>query len=414
MIEIDNQRFRDAFETYSAIGATEQGGLHRLALTNSDREARDQFTANLRNLDLDIRIDAVGNMFGRRDGTDPNAAPVLIGSHLDSQPYGGRFDGQLGVLTALETLRVLEEHDIETERPIEIVNWTNEEGSRFQHAMLGSAVFVGELDWKTALDMTDTEGTRLGDALKHIDYDGEQPAQSRDYHAYLELHVEQGPKLAEHEASIGAVDGVFGIKWLEATIQGKTDHAGPTPMHTRHDAVATAADAISEINTLPNRLSTDAVTTVGRIRTEPDSINVVPDLVEFTIDIRSANDATVQETTERVATELAAACERHGTTYDLETIWQTPTTEFTPEIRDTVTDAAATLGVAHERLVSGAGHDAKNLSRIMPAGMVFVPSVGGTTHNEAEFTEWDDCIAGANVYANAVLSLSGCNELSPN
>lgn len=408
MIEINSQRFRDSFETYSAIGATEQDGLHRLALTDSDRKARDQFATDLRNLDLDIRIDAIGNMFGRRDGTNPNATPVLIGSHLDTQPYGGRFDGQLGVLTALETLRTLEEHDIETERPIEIVNWTNEEGSRFQHAMLGSAVFIGEFDRKMALDMTDAEGTRLGDALKYIDYDGKHQIQSHDYYAYLELHVEQGPKLQEHEVSVGAVDGVFGIRWLEATIQGKTDHAGPTPMHTRHDAVATAADVISEINTLPNRLSTNTVTTVGRMRTEPDSINVVPDTAEFTIDIRSSNDATVQEATKSVETELAAACERHGTTYDLETIWQTSTTEFSPKISEIVIDAATELGVAYEHLVSGAGHDAKNLSQIMPAGMVFVPSVGGTTHNEDELTEWDDCIAGANVYANTVLSLSEC------
>ncbi|WP_049899286.1 Zn-dependent hydrolase [Halococcus agarilyticus] len=407
MVTIDAERFRDSFETYSAIGATEQGGLHRLALTDADRKARDRFVADLREIGLDVRIDAIGNVFARRDGTNADAAPVLIGSHLDTQPRGGRFDGQLGVLAALETLRTLEEEDIETERPIEIVDWTNEEGSRFQHAMLGSAVFVGELGLETALAMTDADGTRLGDALERIGYDGEHPVRSHDHHAYLELHVEQGPKLAEHGASVGVVDGVFGIRWLEATIHGETDHAGPTPMHARHDAVATAADAVSEINALPNRLSTDAVTTVGRIRAEPDSINVVPDRAEFTIDVRSADDDVVQTAAERVAAELAAACERHRTTYELDTVWETSVTEFAPELREAVGDAAATLDVAHERVVSGAGHDAKYLSRIMPAGMVFVPSVGGTTHNEAEFTEWDDCVAGANVYANAALSLAG-------
>lgn len=408
MLTIDRERFRDSFETYSAIGATEQGGLHRLALTDAGRKARDRFVADLRKLELDVWIDAIGNVFARHDGADADAAPVLIGSHLDTQPCGGRFDGQLSVLAALETLRTLEEHDIETERPIEIVDWTNEEGSRFQHTMLGSAVFVGGIDRQTALATTDGDGTRLGDALERIGYDGKHPIRSRNHHAYVELHVEQGPKLTEHGASIGVVDGVFGIKWLEATIHGEADHAGPTPMHARCDAVATAANAVSETNSLPDRLSTDAVTTVGRIRAEPDSINAVPDLAEFTINVRSADDAVVREATERVAAELAAACERHGTTHDLETIRRASATEFAPELREAVSDAAAALDVAHDRLVSGAGHDAKYLSRIMPAGMVFVPSVGGTTHNKAEFTEWEDCVVGANVYANAALSLAGC------
>jgi N-carbamoyl-L-amino-acid hydrolase len=407
MLTIDDERFRDSFETYSAIGATEQGGLHRLALTDEDQKARDQFVDDLRNLDLDVRIDEIGNVFGRREGVDADAAPVLIGSHLDSQPYGGRFDGQLGVLAALESLRTLEEQDIETERPIEIVNWTNEEGSRFQHAMLGSGVFVGALDLQTAFAMTDADGVCLEDELERINYDGDQQACSRGHHAYLELHIEQGPQLAKHGKSVGIVDGVFAIRWLEVTIHGETNHAGPTPMHTRCDAMATAADAVSEINSLPNRLSTDAVTTVGQIHVEPNSINVIPDLAEFTLDIRSADDDIVREATERAEAELAAACERHGTTYNLNEVWNTSYTEFTPELREVVVDAAAALNISHEHLVSGAGHDAKYLTQIMPTGMVFVPSVDGKTHNEDEFTKWEDCIAGANVYVNATLSLAG-------
>jgi N-carbamoyl-L-amino-acid hydrolase len=406
MIEIDGDRFRDSFETYSSIGATEQGGLHRLALTDEDQKARDRFVSDLQNLGLDIRIDEIGNIFGRREGVKSDADPVLIGSHLDSQPHGGRFDGQLGVLTALETIRTLEEKDIETERPIEIVNWTNEEGSRFQHAMLGSAVFVGELDLQTAYSMTDTEEICLEDELKRIKYKGDQPACSHDYHAYLELHIEQGPQLADHGKSVGVVDGVFGIRWLKATVHGETNHAGPTPMHSRRDAVAAAADAVSEINCIPNRLSTDAVTTVGQIEAEPNSINVVPNRAEFTIDIRSADHDVVQEAAERAEAELAAACERHKTMYDLNEVWESSFTEFATEPREAVVDAAAALDIAHEHLVSGAGHDAKYLTQITPAGMVFVPSVDGMTHNESEFTEWDDCVAGANVYTNATLSLA--------
>lgn len=405
MLTIDESRFRESFEAYSEIGATEDGGLHRLTLTDADAAVRDRFVADLESVGLDVCIDRIGNIFGRREGSDPGADPVLIGSHLDSQPSGGRYDGQLGVLIALETLRALDDAGVETDRPIEIVNWTNEEGVRFPHAMVGSAVFAGETSLDTALDLTDRDGVRLGDELERIGYAGSHPV-GFDVHSHLELHIEQGPQLIEQGAQVGVVDGVYGMAWLRARVHGESDHAGPTPMHTRRDAMATAADAVSQIQRLPNRLSADAVATVGEFRVEPDSVNVIPDYAEFTVDVRSYDDEVVQEAIDRVADELDAATTRHDTTYDLTEDWRIPHTEFDRGVRDTVATAAEDVEVAYEHLVSGAGHDAKYINDVAPTAMIFVPSVDGVTHNEAEFTEWADCVAGAKVYANAVQRLA--------
>jgi N-carbamoyl-L-amino-acid hydrolase len=406
MLRIDNDRFREAFEEYSAIGATENDGLHRLALTDADKTVRDRFVEYLETLGLDVRIDRIGNVFGRRQGTDDDADPVLIGSHLDSQPYGGRYDGQLGVLTALETIRTLDDEGIETERPIEIVNWTDEEGSRFHSALLGSSVFTGQLSLEEALDITDADGARVGDELSRIGYDGEMEPGALDVHSGLELHVEQGPRLEASGTPVGVVDGVFGIAWLRCTIEGETDHAGPSPMHTRKDAMAAAADAVHEINRLPNRLSADAISTVGEFNLEPDSVNVIPGVAEFTIDVRSFDAATVEKAIQRVDAEIESACSRHGVSYELEEFWRVEPMDFDPTIRETIAQSAADIGVEYEHLVSGAGHDAKYLNEVAPTGMIFVPSVDGITHNEGEFTEWEDCVAGANVFANTTLRLA--------
>ena len=406
MINIDPIRLRKSFDSYSSIGETDAGGLHRLTLTETDKTVRDKFVADLEALDIDVRIDKIGNIFGRREGTDPDAEPVLIGSHLDSQPYGGRYDGQLGVLAALETLRALEDENVTTTRPIEIVNWTNEEGSRFQHAMLGSAVFTGETTLENALDLTDQEGVRLGDELKRIGYDGSYPAEAFDIHSHIELHIEQGPTLVENNLNVGVVEGVFGIAWLQVAIEGEADHAGPTPMHTRTDAMAAAADAASAINKLPTRLSSDAVATVGEFSIEPNSINVVPDTANFSVDVRSFDDTVVNTATQRVREEVDAACKRHGTDYEIERVWRIPPTDFDPHICDVIETASVDTDVTHQRMVSGAGHDAKYINDIAPTSMVFVPSVDGKTHNEAEFTEWDDCIGGARVLAESTVRLA--------
>lgn len=406
MVTIDAERFRESFERYSRIGATDEGGLHRLTLTEADKRARDAFVEDLEALGLAVRVDRIGNIFGRRDGTNPDADPVLLGSHLDSQPYGGRFDGQLGVLAALETLRTLEDEGIQTERPIEIVNWTNEEGSRFPNALLGSGVFTGNTDIETALALTDDEGTTVREALEAIGYDGDYPVEPFDIYAHLELHIEQGPYLEEHDNTLGIVEGVYGMSWLRATVTGDSDHAGPTPMHTRSDAMAAAADAVSEINRLPNRLSADAVTTVGEFQVGPGSINVVPDTAEFTVDVRSYDDSVVAEGVERVREAVAHACSRQSTSAAVEELWSIESTAFDSEICAVIENIAEDRGIAHERLPSGAAHDAKHINDIAPTAMLFVPSVDGKTHNEDEFTEWEDCVTATNCYAEATVELA--------
>ncbi|MFB6069323.1 MAG: Zn-dependent hydrolase [Halobacterium sp.] len=406
MLSIDADRLRRAFESYSEIGATDAGGLHRLALSDADEAARDRLRADLEALGLDVRVDELGNMFARREGTDPDADPVLVGSHLDSQPYGGRYDGQLGVLVALETLRAMEDEGVETRRPVEVVNWTNEEGARFQHAMLGSGVWSGETSVEEALAITDRDGVSVAEALEATGYDGDKPCEPHDVHAHVELHVEQGPRLESLGKSVGVVEGVYSMAWMEATVHGESDHAGPTPMHQRTDALTAATDVIDRIEAMPNDLSSDAVATVGRVGVEPDAINVIPSRVDFTVDVRSYDDAVVEEAIDRVQFELQTACDRVGATYDFEKLWHIPHTEFDDWVVSTLSETASDLDVAHERLVSGAGHDAKYVSDVAPAAMVFVPSEDGTTHNEAEFTPWEDVVAGAEVYAEATRRLA--------
>lgn len=405
-ITIDGKRLRGDFDAYSAIGATENEGLHRLALSDTDREVRDRFVADLEAAGLAVWVDELGNVFGRRPGRNDDAPPVLIGSHLDSQPNGGRFDGQLGVLVALETLRAFDDEGIETDRPVEIVNWTNEEGSRFQPSMMGSGAFAGLFDTDEMLGVADRNGVTVGEELERIGYAGDVRCGPRDVSAFLELHVEQGPTLDEHGVPIGVVDGVFGLHWLRVTIHGEANHAGPTPMHARADALLAAADAIHEIGTLPGRLSTDAVTTVGETEIAPNSINVIPERATFTIDVRSNDPAVLDRAMNQAVAEVSAACERHGTEFEIEKLHRTRPMEFTPRIVEAFANATEAAGVAHERLVSGAGHDAQHLHTVTDAGMLFVPSVGGKTHTESEFTEWEDCVAGTEVFANATLDLA--------
>ncbi|MFC4438504.1 MULTISPECIES: Zn-dependent hydrolase [Natrialbaceae] len=407
MISIDEGRFRETFERYADIGRTENGGIHRLALTETDGRVRDQFVSDLEALGLDVRIDEVGNIFGRREGTEPDAAPVVVGSHLDSQPYGGRFDGQLGVLTALETVRTFVDEGVDHRRPIEVVNWTNEEGSRFKPALMGSGTFTGEFDVDETLERTDDDGTSVEEALEEIGYRGEVPCRpGEDVHSYLELHVEQGPVLEERDVAVGVVEGILGMVWLDATIRGEADHAGPSPMHTRQDALVAATDVVQAVRRLSNRIADDVVTTVGELDVSPNSINVIPSTVSFTVDARSYDDDVVAELAERIEREIDQACRREGTTYDLEEIWRIPHTEFSPTVRDTAFEAASATDTSTREMVGGAGHDASYLNDITDAGLLFVPSVDGKTHNEAEYTEWSDAVAGATVFAETTRRLA--------
>lgn len=407
-VAIDADRFRERFESYSEFGATDDDGLHRLALSGADREARDRFVADIQAAGLDVRVDELGNVFGRYPGRNPDAAPVLVGSHLDSQPYGGRYDGQLGVLTALEAVQTIAESDVEPDRPLEVVNWTNEEGTRFQPSMMGSSGYVGFEDVDYLLAATDRDGAVVADELERIGYDGDEPCEPPEagVHSYLELHVEQGPTLDDRDLPVAVVDGVYGMSWLRVTVEGQADHAGPTPMHARQDALAAATDAISEINRLPGRLSEDAVATVGEVSVEPNSINVIPARATFTVDLRSYDDDVVDRGVQRIEAEVAAACERHGVEAAVDHVSRHHSMAFSDRVSAAADRAIEATGVEATHLVSGAGHDAQHLQTLTDAGMLFVPSVDGRTHSEAEFTEWADCVAGARVFANATLELA--------
>jgi len=406
-IGIDRERFVETMKEQAAIGGTEDGGLHRLALSDEDREIRDWFRDQLEELGLDVRIDEFGNMFGRREGTDPDAAPVLIGSHLDSQPYGGIYDGALGVIAPLELLRTLEEEGIETKHPIEIVNWTNEEGSRFQPAMQGSGVWVGTHDIETEYERTDENGDRLVDELERIGYRGDIPAEPQEeYEAYLELHIEQGPYLELEGKEVGVVTGVVGFYWGAITYYGEADHSGPTPMHFRNDALVGAADVITQVRRIPSTLGDRTVGTVGYIDAQPNSINIIPEEVTLTFGFRDPSDDIVEEAKHRVLAEAEAAAEREGLEWEWEKRHQSDSVRFADTCVDAVQASADELGYDSMRIFSGAGHDAVHLTDVCDTSMVFAVSEDGKSHSEAEYTSWDDCYSSANTIANAAFRLA--------
>jgi N-carbamoyl-L-amino-acid hydrolase len=398
---IDDKRFRERFEAFNEIGATDAGGVDRPALTDANRRARDRLREWFEEAGLDVTVDEMGNVFGRRDGRR-EAPPVLVGSHVDSQPAGGRFDGVIGVLGGLEVVESLEDRGVRTERPIEVVSWTNEEGVRFQPDLLGSGVFAGQFDVDFAHSRTDDAGRTVGEELERIGYLGEAPCGDRDVHRYFELHVEQGPALDDRDLSVAAVDGVFGFTWLEVAFEGFADHAGPTPMDSRRDALVGASDVVGAVRRLTATGGKDLVGTVGSLDVRPDAVNVIPERVAFTVDLRSASDAVVERAVDAVEREIAWAAEREGLDAECETLMHVDATTFDEGAVGTVLDAMAAAGHEPVRLTSGAGHDASYLDDCCPTAMVFVPSVDGVSHRESEHTEWADVVAGVEVLGGAV------------
>jgi len=405
---VDGARFRERFEAFNEIGATERGGVDRPSLSPANRETRDCLVEWFRTAGLDVTVDEMGNLFGRRAGADDSLPPVLVGSHVDSQYNGGRYDGVVGVLGALEVVEALDDAGVETERPIEVVAWSNEEGVRFQPDMLGSGVFAGVFDLDYAYAREDRDGNRFGDELERIGYRGDAPCEPRDLHCYLELHVEQGPSLDESDRSIGVVEGVYGFSWVDAAFEGSADHAGPTPMHLRHDALVAASDVVGAVRRIAGTGGDDLVGTVGSIDAHPNSINVIPERVEFTLDFRSYDDDVVDRAVERARREVEWAAEREGVDWEFEEIMRIGANPFADECIEAVERAArSVLGEDdHARLVSGAGHDASYLREICPTGMIFVPSVGGVSHVEEEYTEWADVVRGAAVLLEATLDMA--------
>ena len=410
MLQVDRDRFVETMQEQAAIGATDRNGLHRLALSDADRAARNWLCQQLDDMGLTVRVDQMGNIFGRREGSDSSTSPLLIGSHLDSQPNGGIYDGQLGICAAIEFLRILEERDIETTRPIEIVNWTNEEGSRFQPPMQGSGVWAGIHDLEAEYKKTDEGGNTFIDELKRIGYQGTASCKPQEeYAAYLELHIEQGRSLDESDNRVGIVTGIVGQTWGTATYHGEANHTGPTTMHHRKDALVAAADVITQLRRLPAVLGDRTVATTGHIEAYPNSANVIPETVSFTWDLRDPSDAVVEQGYQRIVDEIQGAAERENVDWESEEQTRTQSVTFADRCIEAVQDAADELGYQNKQLVSGAGHDASHLATICDTGMVFAVSEDGKSHTPAEYTSWDDCYRAANTFSTAALRLAQRN-----
>jgi len=406
-VQLDRNRLTETMQTQAEIGGTADGGLHRLALSETDKEVRDWFLDAMEAAGLETRVDEMGNMFGRRSGTDPGADPVLVGSHLDSQPYGGIYDGALGVIAALEFIWTLNDRGIETAHPIEIVNWTNEEGARFQPAMQGSGVWTGELDLETEYAKTDADGKQFESELERIGYKGATPAEpTTDYHASLELHIEQGPKLENNQKDVGVVTGVVGLTWGAVTFHGAAEHTGTTPMHDRQDALVAAADFVTSVRRLGGTLGKDTVASVGYAEVAPNSINIVPEEVTVTWGIRDPHDEVVEEGRKRVLQEAAAIAEREGVDYEGEDRARSESIRFPDRPVSAIRSAARALEYDSMDVFSGAVHDAAKVGTICETAMVFAVSEDGKSHTEDEYTSWEDCYSAANTLGSAALELA--------
>jgi N-carbamoyl-L-amino-acid hydrolase len=405
-MRIDRKRLEATIEELGRVGATERGGLTRLALSDEDKRGRDLMMAWMREAGLRVTVDQMGNIFGERAG-EPGRPPVMMGSHVDSVPTGGKYDGQLGVLCALEAIRTLNDQRVRTRHPVTLVIFTNEEGARFQPAMIASGVMAGKIALEDAYNARDKDGLRLVDELERIGYLGSEPCVPRPLRAYLELHIEQGPQLEEEGLAVGVVEGIVAIAWSRLTLHGVQDHAGPTPMRIRHDALVAAAEVVAGVRGIARQLGGDLVTTVGNLTVAPNIVNAIPGRVSLSIDMRDPRDATLDRARPLLDRVVAEACAREGVTYELEHYWRVPYTPFDREVVDAVERAAGAAGARHRRILSGAGHDAQYMAAIGPTGMVFVPSRGGRSHCEEEFTPMDDIEYGANTLLGAALELAG-------
>ncbi|RMP72878.1 hypothetical protein ALQ17_02058 [Pseudomonas fluorescens] len=385
------------------LGATVKGGVCRLALTDLDRQARDLFVQWCEAAGCSVSVDAIGNIFARRAGRNPALPPVMTGSHIDTQPTGGKFDGCYGVMAGLEVIRTLNDLNIETEAPIEVVVWTNEEGSRFPPCMMGSGVFAGKFDLQDTLDKVDDQGLSVGAELQRIGYAGSRAVLGHPVGAYFEAHIEQGPVLEDQATTIGVVMGCLGQKWFDLTFTGVEAHAGPTPMHLRKDALVGAAEVVSAVNRIAHQQQPHACGTVGCMSLHPGSRNVIPGQVHMTIDLRHLHADTLQAMVDEVRGVIEATAQRHGLTFELTPTADFPPLDFHATCVNAVRDGAEALGLSHMDIVSGAGHDAIFVAELGPAGMIFVPCEGGISHNEIENAAPDDLAAGCAVLLRAML-----------
>ena len=402
-LRINGKRLWSSLMEMARIGATPKGGVNRLTLTDLDRQSRDLFAQWCRDAGCTVSVDAMGSMFARRPGADTTLPPVMVGSHLDTQPTGGKFDGALGVMAALEVVRTLNDLDIRTRHPIEVAMWTNEEGSRFAPAMVASGVFAGEFTLEQGLASKDVDGKSFGEELTRIGYAGPVPAGGRPVHAFFELHIEQGPILEEAGIDIGIVTAANGQKWYEITLTGVESHAGPTPMNRRTDALVGAARIVELVNAIGHAHDPAACATVGMVQVHPNSRNVIPGQVFLTVDFRHPLADKLVSMDLALRDRIGEIAEKAGLTYEMKLVADFPPQPFEASCVDAVRRAAGRLGLSTREITSGAGHDAVYMARVCPTAMIFTPCVDGISHNEAEDIKPEWATAGGDVLIQAVL-----------
>lgn len=404
-LTINATRFLKNFATSSSIGATENNGLHRLTLTEEDKQMRDVYVDLLKKANLEVRIDDFGNIYARREGKLQDAPAVTFGSHLDTQHYGGRFDGVLGVLAGLEVMETLNDHQIETDYPLELINFTNEEGARFNPPILGSGAVTGQFTKEFVYNLKDSDGIRFEDALTEIGYKGLEQNRLSNVKNFIELHIEQGPILDNENKEIGIVQGLQGLTRLNVKVLGATNHAGGARMQDRKDALLAASYMIIAVNKMTEEIE-DLRITVGKIDNYPNSINVIPGTVEFVVDIRHPKDdvknksvTLIQEQLQEVAVSNNVSCETYID-------WAYDTVPFDQDVIKAIGESAEELDYSAMDLYGGPGHDAKYMSTYTPTGLIFVKSIDGISHNESELTKDEDLIKGANVLLNTIVKLA--------
>jgi beta-ureidopropionase / N-carbamoyl-L-amino-acid hydrolase len=404
--QINSARLWQSLMDLAKIGATPKGGVCRLALSDLDKQGRDLVTGWCKDAGLTLTVDKVGNIFARRAGRDNNLAPVVAGSHIDTQPSGGKFDGNYGVMAALEVVRTLNDKKIETKAPVEVAIWTNEEGSRFQPVMMGSGVFAKIFPLEHALKATDTQGQSVREELKRIGYAGEAPVGERELGAYFETHIEQGPILEEQRKTIGVVQGSLGSRWYDVTFLGQDNHAGTTPMNYRKDALLGAAGLVAEVYRI-GAATPHGRGTVGFMQVKPNSRNVVPGEVKMSVDFRHPDAATLDQMDHDLKRACEEICADLGLTHRINEVSYFQPTAFDSALVASVRDYAGKLGYSHMDIISGAGHDAVYVARVNPTAMIFVPCEGGISHNETESATPEDLAAGCNVLLHAMLARAG-------
>lgn len=403
-VRISAERLYQSLMDLARIGATEKGGSCRLALTPLDGQGRDLVTKWMRDAGMKITVDQVGNIFARREGTDQTLPPVMTGSHIDTQPTGGKYDGCFGVLAGLEVVRALNDHGVQTKAPIEVVIWTNEEGTRFVPVMMGSGAFIGRFPVQEILATKDKDGLSVEGELKAIGYAGDLPVGQRKVGSYFEAHIEQGPILEAQQKTIGVVTGSLGVRWYDVTVTGMEMHAGPTPMEGRKDALYAATVIMQDVVKCALDHPPHARGTVGSANVFPNSRNVIPGKVTFSVDFRHPEAATLQKMHERLDAVCKRVAQEHGVGVTLKEVSNFAPTPFDKATVQRVRDAAIARGLSHMDIVTGAGHDAVHLASVAPTAMIFIPCKDGISHNEIEDATPEDLGAGTQVLCDAMLS----------